>query len=207
MGVGFEGGFGLGELEFGEVLKGFRLLEIGLAGIGEVGGTLEQEGIALFHLKEAGLGRCAEKVSLGNGNADCDGRRARGELKRCGFFTSEMGEREALANIEVRGLGGNFFLTDRLEIAVEENGKRRELAGVAAEEIEVAEELLRASGGTAQADERAIRLPEQDAVALITRDDHAFADEQGLPVQAVDERMRLGDDAAAQPGAAFALGG
>jgi len=41
VGVGFAGGFGLGELEFGEVLKGFRLLEIGLAGIGEVSGTLQ----------------------------------------------------------------------------------------------------------------------------------------------------------------------
>ena len=207
MGVGFEGSFGLGEFKFGEILKRFRLLEISLAGIGEVGSTLEQEGIALFDLKKARLSGGAQQMRLGDGDADRGGRRARGELKWGSLFTSQMGEREALAKIVVRRLWGDFFLTDRLEVAMQENGKRWELAGIAAEEIEVAEELLGSGGGAAQADERAIRLPEQHAVALVTRDDHALADEQGLPVQTVDERMGLGDDASAQPGAAFALGG
>jgi hypothetical protein len=70
VGVGFEGGFGLGELEFGKVLKGFRLLEIGLAGIGEVGCPLKPKSVALPDLKEAGLSGCAEKMRLGGGNAD-----------------------------------------------------------------------------------------------------------------------------------------
>jgi hypothetical protein len=177
VGVSFEGGFGLGELEFGEVLKGFRLLEIGLAGIGEVGGPVEQECVALFDLEEAGLVGGTEEMSLGGGDGDRSGRRACRELKRGGFFTLQMGDREALAEVEVRGLGGDLFLTDRLEIAVEENGERGELASVAAEEIEVAEELLGSDSGAAQADERAIRLPEQHAVAIVTRDDHALADE------------------------------
>ena len=67
--VGFEGGFGLGELEFGEVLKGFRLLEISLAGVGEVGCPLKQKSVALFDLKEAGLSGGTEKMRLGGGDA------------------------------------------------------------------------------------------------------------------------------------------
>lgn len=118
-----------------------------------------------------------------------------------------MREREALAEVKISRLGRDLFLTNSLKKTMQENGQRGKFAGIAAEEIEVTEKLLGTSGGAAQANEQAICLPEQHAVALITRHDHAFADEQGLPVQAVDKRMRLSDDAATQPGAAFALGG
>jgi hypothetical protein len=60
VGVGFVGGFGLDELEFGQVLKGFRLLELGFAGVSEVGGALKQESVALLDLKKAGLSGCTE---------------------------------------------------------------------------------------------------------------------------------------------------
>ncbi len=70
--------------------------------------------------------------------------------------------------------------------------------GVREAGVEVEEKSAHAVG-FAEEDERAFVLPEQDGVGGLAFELDGFAGEQGLPVEAVHERMGFGHDAAFEP--------
>ena len=93
---------------------------------------------------------------------------------------------------------------------MEHDDETRLCGGVGTLEVEIETELPRgrlvvASGNFADEDEWSLFLPEDDLVLLGALQRNGFADEQGLPVQTVDEGVLLGDNATFQVGTSLGI--
>ena len=105
-----------------------------------------------------------------------------------------MSEVHGLIGFEVGRFGGDLSSPQPVDESMEEDSERRKPTRIARAQVEVAEQLLRPAGA-AQNDQRAFTLPEKNLIVPAARNAERFADKKALPIEIVDQRVRLGEEA------------